>query len=172
MKSIFLALVLFSVGASAELKMTETLRRVETFSIKTVEVPLSAANCALSFRGNPAGYSYARVWAGDCKVDLREVFRLLNEQGYSFGDVRYRNMGGDFKLQGVSTHASGWEFEKEAMAVEIFVPLAQIADRESAVKLISDLLNQGQLKLKMSFNKKTCVINGRDVSGDRSQCVD
>lgn len=172
-----LAVVCLTIlGLSSNLFAAPTYQEIvntqKSFSVKTLEVDLNSNNCSLKETLTYEDVDREAAWAFLCHTDLSAAAKPLLEDGYEFGDVRYRDAGGNFKSGNISTQAIGWAFEFDKMPTVVMVKKSSVSSTEEARVVAHRLVNDGSLKLRMSFTKRTCLRNGEDVSNSRIYCRD
>lgn len=139
-----------------------------TSSTKSMEIDLDVNNCKLEKPRLDYDRDSEEAWSFTCRMNLSVEAKPLTNDGYAYGDLRYRNGGGNFKSGLVSTVADGWNV-KEIAAV-LTVKKSKVPSVEQAEVIVRESLAQNSLKLRLTLNKQTCYLNGQDVSSDYSLC--
>jgi hypothetical protein len=138
--------------------------------VKAVDIDVNEQNCQLDDGRYSEGSSFRLALAFTCKMNLQTAAAPLISQGYEFGDVNRRHLGGFGSSAGVEVRPTGWQYELNEEPVSLFVDANETPDRDVARNKALAALKSGQLKVRLTFTKVTCLVGGSPVEKEYGDC--
>lgn len=144
--------------------------RVSKMFVKAVDIEISGQTCNIDDGNYAEGSSFRVAYRFICTIDLESAAAPLIAQGFEFGDLRTRDLGGAQSSNGVEVRPIGWQFELKQMPVGLFVDAKATPDRSQARAQAITALSSGKLKVRLTFAKIVCSAGGNPVEKLYGDC--